>query len=101
MIIYGCNQEPATVQYRCIWNKESGEEVSEWASADNLTVTNVASSDVFFDIVPPTFKLVTEDNVSVRSLKLMMELLVKLMKRKKLIILRFYKLYCLPFIIQL
>lgn len=54
----------ATVQYRCIWNKESGEEVSEWASADNLTVTNVASSDVFFDIVPPTFKLVTEDNVS-------------------------------------
>lgn len=55
---------PATVQYRCIWDKESGEEVSEWASADNLTVTNVASSDVFFDIVPPTFKLVTEDNVS-------------------------------------
>ena len=58
------NKNPATVQYRCIWNKESGEEVSEWASADNLTVTNVASSDVFFDIVPPTFKLVTEDNVS-------------------------------------
>ncbi|WP_302562699.1 basic secretory protein-like protein [Phocaeicola coprocola] len=57
-------KNPATVQYRCIWNKESGEEVSEWASADNLTVTNVASSDVFFDIVPPTFKLVTEDNVS-------------------------------------
>lgn len=56
-------KNPATVQYRCIWNKESGEEVSEWASADNLTVTNVASSDVFFDIVPPTFKLVTEDNV--------------------------------------
>lgn len=59
-------KNPATVQYRCIWNKESGEEVSEWASADNLTVTNVASSDVFFDIVPPTFKLVTEDNVSVQ-----------------------------------
>lgn len=57
-------KNPATVQYRCIWDKESGEEVSEWASADNLTVTNVASSDVFFDIVPPTFKLVTEDNVS-------------------------------------
>ena len=57
-------KNPATVQYRCIWNKESGEEVSEWASADNLTVKNVASSDVFFDIVPPTFKLVTEDNVS-------------------------------------
>lgn len=57
-------KNPATVQYRCIWNKESGVEVSEWASADNLTVTNVASSDVFFDIVPPTFKLVTEDNVS-------------------------------------
>lgn len=57
-------KNPATVQYRCIWNKESREEVSEWASADNLTVTNVASSDVFFDIVPPTFKLVTEDNVS-------------------------------------
>lgn len=57
-------KNPATVQYRCIWNKESGEEVSEWASADNLTVTNVASSDVFFDIVPSTFKLVTEDNVS-------------------------------------
>lgn len=57
-------KNPATVQYRCIWNKESGEEVSEWASADNLTVTNVASSDVFFDIVLPTFKLVTEDNVS-------------------------------------
>lgn len=57
-------KNPATVQYRCIWNKESGEEVSEWASADNLAVTNVASSDVFFDIVPPTFKLVTEDNVS-------------------------------------
>lgn len=57
-------KNPATVQYRCIWNKESGEEVSEWASADNLTVTNIASSDVFFDIVPPTFKLVTEDNVS-------------------------------------
>lgn len=57
-------KNPATVQYRCIWNKESGEEVSEWASADNLTVTNVASSNVFFDIVPPTFKLVTEDNVS-------------------------------------
>lgn len=57
-------KNPATVQYRCIWNKESGEEVSEWASADNLTVTNLASSDVFFDIVPPTFKLVTEDNVS-------------------------------------
>lgn len=57
-------KNPATVRYRCIWNKESGEEVSEWASADNLTVTNVASSDVFFDIVPPTFKLVTEDNVS-------------------------------------
>lgn len=57
-------KNPATVQYRCIWNKGSGEEVSEWASADNLTVTNVASSDVFFDIVPPTFKLVTEDNVS-------------------------------------
>jgi hypothetical protein len=57
-------KNPATVQYRCIWNKESGEEVSEWASADNLTVTNVASSDVFFDIVPPIFKLVTEDNVS-------------------------------------
>lgn len=57
-------KNPATVQYRCIWNKESGEEVSEWTSADNLTVTNVASSDVFFDIVPPTFKLVTEDNVS-------------------------------------
>lgn len=57
-------KNPATVQYRCIWNKESGEEVSEWASANNLTVTNVASSDVFFDIVPPTFKLVTEDNVS-------------------------------------
>lgn len=57
-------KNPATVQYRCIWNKESGEDVSEWASADNLTVTNVASSDVFFDIVPPTFKLVTEDNVS-------------------------------------
>lgn len=57
-------KNPATVQYRCIWNKESGEEVSEWASADNLTVTNVASSDVFFDIVPPTFKLVTEDKVS-------------------------------------
>lgn len=57
-------KNPATVQYRCIWNKESGEEVSEWASADNLTVANVASSDVFFDIVPPTFKLVTEDNVS-------------------------------------
>lgn len=57
-------KNPATVQYRCIWNKDGGEEVSEWASADDLKLTNVTSSDVFFDIVPPTFKLVTEDNVS-------------------------------------
>lgn len=53
-------KNPTTVQYRCIWNKDGAEEVSEWASAGDLTLTNVTSSEVFFDIVPPTYKLVTE-----------------------------------------
>lgn len=57
-------KNPNTVQYRCIWNKEGTEEVSEWASAEDLTLTNVTSSEVFFDIIPPTYKLVTESAVT-------------------------------------
>lgn len=57
-------KNPATVQYRCIWNKDGGEEVSEWASADKLTLTNVTSSEVFYDIIAPNFMLVTEADVS-------------------------------------
>lgn len=57
-------KNPTTVQYRCIWNKEGTEEVSEWASVNDLTLTNVTSSEVFFDIVSPTYKLVTESAVT-------------------------------------
>lgn len=47
-------KNPSTVQYRCIWNKDGAEEVSEWASAENLTLTNVTSSEVFLiSCLPP------------------------------------------------
>ena len=55
---------PETVNYRCIWINENGNEtVSEWSSVDELPTTKTTSSEVFAALPPTNFTLV-RDKVS-------------------------------------
>lgn len=55
---------PETVNYRCIWINENGNEtVSEWSSVDDLPTTKTTSSEVFAALPPTNFTLV-RDKVS-------------------------------------
>ena len=61
---------PETVNYRCIWNNEDGEEtMSEWACVDELPIRNVTSAEVFTGYRPPKFNLVTKEGVSAEAKK--------------------------------
>lgn len=56
--------KPESVTYRCLWDKGDKEEVSEWASVSDLALRKVPATSHFSTMKYPTFKFVTEANVS-------------------------------------